>query len=91
MVTIEQCQVVVVFVADDLGFLGPGIPGPRDRALFAPPSPPTPESLILVHFGSVSARFGSVWLRFGSVSGPFWVHFGVLGGVSGWGRGERLL
>ena len=39
-----------------------------------PPGRPTPESLISVHFGSV-------WVLFGCVSGPFWVHFGVLGGV----------
>ena len=49
------------------------------------------EDLISVHFGSVLVRsgpFGSVWLRFGSVSGPFRVHFGVLGGV-GVGSGRR--
>ena len=54
-----------------------------------PPGCPAPESLISVHFGSVSVCFGSVWLRlalfrvcFGSVLRPF-------RGV-GWGRGEGL-
>ena len=49
------------------------------------PGCPTRESLISVHFSSVSApfglRFGSFRLRFGSVSGPFqgvgWVRGGV--------------
>ena len=42
-----------------------------------PRNRPTPESLISVHFGSVSVRFGSA-------SGPFEnfrARFGVLGGV----------
>ena len=57
-----------------------------------PPSRPTRQSLISVHFRSVSGPFGSVWLRFGSVSGPFRVRFRVLGGVGvGSGRAEGLL
>ena len=55
-----------------------------------PPARPTPESLISVHFGSVSA----VSAQFGSVSGPFRVHFGSVSGCwvgLGWGRGKGLL
>ena len=43
--------------------LNPAPPDPDDPPL------PTPESLILVRFGSVQVRFGSV---FRSVSGPSW-------------------
>ena len=50
-------------------------PPPPDK----PPGRPAPESLISVHFGSVSVCFGSVWLR----SAPFRVRFGSVG----WGRG----
>ena len=52
-----------------------------------PPGCLTLESLISVHFGSVSvpfAAFGSVWVSFGSISGPFRGFGGGRGGV-----GER--
>ena len=49
------------------------------------PRPSHPESLISVHFGSVSALFGSV-------SGPFRVRFEVLDGVGerGFCKGKEL-
>ena len=42
-----------------------------------PPGHPNPESLILVHFGSVSVRLASVRVRLG----PFRVRFGPFGAV----------
>ena len=71
------CQSFSVYFSDILFPLQPPpLPIPTN-----PPSRPTREGWISVHFGSVwlrSAPFGSVWLRFGSVSG---VLGGVLGGV----------
>ena len=58
---------------------------PPDR----PPGHPTPESLISVHFGSVSGPFGPVS---GQFRVRFWVRFGVLGGVGerGFCKGKRI-
>ena len=79
---------VGAFSSDFLFALQPPPPSPIPTN---PPGRPTPESLISVHFGSVSALFGSVWLRFGSVSAPFRLRFGVLGGVGvGLGRGASV-
>ena len=64
-------------------FFSPYNPPPPSRQ--TPPSCPTREGLISVHFGSVWLHFGSVWLR----SGPFRLRFGsVSGPLSGVGVGS---
>ena len=58
------------------------------------PGCPTSESLISVHFGSISVLFGSIWVRLGPFRvyfGSVWGPFGVLDGVGvGSGRGAAV-